>query len=134
MTAASRRSSRTIRLASLAGPSNLAAALCHLPTPTSVFEDRLPELQAVARVLREREAEDSQDNGSHQHGYGLRVVGEEQHGSALPIAQVERGGAQHYPVGVTVAGKSRTLDPGLPVGQGQSQVAGFGIASPAELP
>lgn len=134
MTAASLRFSRKIRLARLAGPCNLVAALRHLPTLTSVFEDGLPQLQAMARFLRQHEAEDSEDNGSHQHGCGLRVVGEEWHGSALPIAQVERGGAQHHPVGVTVAGKSRTLDPGLPVGQGQSQVAGFGIAGPAVLP
>lgn len=134
MTATSLGFSRKIRVARIAGPSNLAAALRHLPTLTSVLEDGLPQLQAMARILRQHEAEDSEDNGSHQHGCGSRVVGEERHGSALPIAQVERGSAQHHPVGVTVAGKSRTLDPGLPVGQGQSQVAGFGIAGPVEFP
>lgn len=89
MNAASLRFSRKIPLARLAGPSNLAAALRHLPTLTSVFEDCLPQLQAMARILRQHEAEDSEDNGSHQHGRGPRVVGEERHGSALPVAQVE---------------------------------------------
>lgn len=50
--------------------------LCHLPPMAPVFKNCLPQLQAMAGVPREREAENSKDNSGCQHDCGLGVFGE----------------------------------------------------------